>query len=96
MSALFVENSASKKRSRFKTVRFLRDRVRLNAQNALWIEHCIPTNCSCIDQFNDPLGCGLYTGAAYTPISKIFSFIFGGCGLYTGAAYTPEITVSSS
>ena len=39
------------------------------------------------------LGCGLYTGAAYTPISKTFLLIFEGCGLYTGAAYTPEITV---
>ena len=37
--------------------------------------------------------CGLYTGAAYTPIFKTFSLIFEGCGLYTGAAYTPEITV---
>ena len=39
MSALYVENSASKKRTRFKTVRILSNRVRLNAQNALWIEH---------------------------------------------------------
>ena len=30
------------------------------------------------------LGCGLYTGAAYTPISKTFSVNFEGCGLYTG------------
>ena len=29
------------------------------------------------------LGCGLYTGAAYTPISKTFLLIFEGCGLYT-------------
>ena len=26
----------------------------------------------------------VYTGAAYTPISKTFSLIFGGCGLHTG------------
>ena len=30
------------------------------------------------------LGCGLYTGAAYSPISKTFSLIFGGCGLFIG------------
>ena len=42
---------------------------------------------------NSNLGCGLYTGAAYTPISKTFLLISGGCDLYTGAAYTPEITV---
>ena len=38
--ALCVENSASKTHS-FQNGAFLRGRVRLNAQNALWIEHCL-------------------------------------------------------
>ena len=35
----FVKNCASKKRAHFRTMRFLRGWVRLNAQNALWIDH---------------------------------------------------------
>ena len=38
-------------------------------------------------------GCGLYTGAGYTPNLKTYSSYFGGCGLYTDAGNTPVITV---
>ena len=40
ISALFAENSASKKTHLFQDSAFLRHCVRLNAQKTPWIEHC--------------------------------------------------------